>query len=578
MKYSSSNAPLKCIMTNSTCYRQTRTMDIKGVLWHSTGANNPNLRRYVQPSNGDANYQQLLSMIGVNASQNDWNHIEVQAGLNAWIGKLANDTITTVQTMPWEYRPWGCGSGSAGTCNDGWIQFEICEDNLGNQSYFNAVYNEACELTAYLCKMYKLNPKGMVSFKGRSVPVILCHQDSYRLGLGSNHADVLHWFSRYGKTMDDVRVDVYKLMQGSSADVTPTPSVEPVVEPSTYLVYTRVLKRGRNGDDVKALQKALIDLGYDCGSYGADGDFGKATEQAVIQFQKDNGLDDDGEAGQDTITMINRFLTKKDNKQDQSKQEDTVPVVVPPNITTTIYRVRKSWSDPSSQVGAFASLANAKKMCDMKGQGYYVFDDTGKVVYTANSTPSDTSSDDVTPAHTYSGVMLGYAAKDERGAYVGGQAGDQTGKEVYINGWYDQSWTSVLRPKSAVLAEKIARQCENACANNKIGYSQSDRNTLLTQVKKAGYDMSKVNTPCNCDCSSFVSAICVCCGLPEKTFFPGGNGCVTSTIGPACLSTGQFTELTDMKYRNQKHYLKRGDILLNRNAHVVIVLSDGGKA
>ena len=47
MKYSSSNAPLKCIMTNSTCYRQTRTMDIKGVLWHSTGANNPNLRRYV---------------------------------------------------------------------------------------------------------------------------------------------------------------------------------------------------------------------------------------------------------------------------------------------------------------------------------------------------------------------------------------------------------------------------------------------------------------------------------------------------------------------------------------------------
>ena len=90
--------------------------------------------------------------------------------------------------------------------------------------------------------------------------------------------------------------------------------------------------------------------------------------------------------------------------------------------------------------------------------------------------------------------------------------------------------------------------------------------------------MSKVNTPCNCDCSSFVSAICVCCGLPEKTFFPGGNGCVTSTIGPACLSTGQFTELTDMKYRNQKHYLKRGDILLNRNAHVVIVLSDGGKA
>ena len=90
--------------------------------------------------------------------------------------------------------------------------------------------------------------------------------------------------------------------------------------------------------------------------------------------------------------------------------------------------------------------------------------------------------------------------------------------------------------------------------------------------------MSKITTPCNCDCSSFVSAICVCCGLPEATFFAGGNGCVTSTIGPACLSTGKFRQYTDSKYTRQKDYLKRGDILCNRNQHVVIVLSDGSKA
>ena len=47
MKYSSSNPPLKCMMTNSTCFKQTRKMDVKGVLWHSTGANNPTLKRYV---------------------------------------------------------------------------------------------------------------------------------------------------------------------------------------------------------------------------------------------------------------------------------------------------------------------------------------------------------------------------------------------------------------------------------------------------------------------------------------------------------------------------------------------------
>ena len=45
MKYTSNNKPLQCIMTNSTCYKQTSAMTIKGVLWHSTGANNPNLKR-----------------------------------------------------------------------------------------------------------------------------------------------------------------------------------------------------------------------------------------------------------------------------------------------------------------------------------------------------------------------------------------------------------------------------------------------------------------------------------------------------------------------------------------------------
>ena len=59
----------------------------------------------------------------------------------------------------------------------------------------------------------------------------------------------------------------------------------------------RLLKNGMEGEDVKALQEALINLGYSCGSYGADGDFGDATEQAVEKFQRDNGLDDDGEYG-----------------------------------------------------------------------------------------------------------------------------------------------------------------------------------------------------------------------------------------------------------------------------------------
>ena len=45
-----------------------------------------------------------------------------------------------------------------------------------------------------------------------------------------------------------------------------------------------------------------------------------------------------------------------------------------------IYRVRKTWSDAKSQIGAFSSLENAKKACKT---GYAVFDSNGKQVYPA---------------------------------------------------------------------------------------------------------------------------------------------------------------------------------------------------
>lgn len=203
------------MQTHSTCYQGTRKMDVKGVLWHSTGANNPTLRRYVQPGADDPNYANLMALLGKNNNGNDWNHTSVQAGLNCWIGKLADGSVTTVQTMPWDYRPWGCGSGNKGSCNNGWIQFEICEDGLADADYFNKVYKEACEITAYLCQLYNIDPHGTVLVNGVNVPTILCHADSCRLGLGSNHGDVLHWFPKFGKSMETARNDVAALLSAA---------------------------------------------------------------------------------------------------------------------------------------------------------------------------------------------------------------------------------------------------------------------------------------------------------------------------------------------------------------------------
>lgn len=222
LKYNKNNKPLVCMQTQSTCYKETQKMVIKGILWHSTGANNPNIKRYVQPSEirpKEDSYarDKWLQILGKNKYRNDWNHIERNTGVNAWVGKLSDGSVASVQTMPWNFRPWGCGAGKKGSCNDGWIQIEICESDLTDKNYFSKIYWETCELTAYLCKLYNLDPKGYVIHNGVKVPTILCHQDSYKLGLGSNHKDVYHWFSRHSKDMASIRNYIKQLLQ--EADV-----------------------------------------------------------------------------------------------------------------------------------------------------------------------------------------------------------------------------------------------------------------------------------------------------------------------------------------------------------------------
>ena len=60
------------------------------------------------------------------------------------------------------------------------------------------------------------------------------------------------------------------------------------------------IRRGSKGDSVKECQRLLQKLGYDLGSYGVDGDFGRATEAAVKKFQQEHGLTADGVCGPKT--------------------------------------------------------------------------------------------------------------------------------------------------------------------------------------------------------------------------------------------------------------------------------------
>lgn len=69
-----------------------------------------------------------------------------------------------------------------------------------------------------------------------------------------------------------------------------------------------ILCRGDKGAAVKALQEKLIKLGYSCGKYGADGDFGVGTESAVRKFQSDHSLGVDGMVGYQTMSAINKAI------------------------------------------------------------------------------------------------------------------------------------------------------------------------------------------------------------------------------------------------------------------------------
>lgn len=63
----------------------------------------------------------------------------------------------------------------------------------------------------------------------------------------------------------------------------------------------RELSRGSEGDDVRMLQKLLKDLGY---SVEVDGYFGTQTRNAVLSFQRNNGLKADGIAGSRTVRRL----------------------------------------------------------------------------------------------------------------------------------------------------------------------------------------------------------------------------------------------------------------------------------
>ena len=236
------------ILTKNECYKSGKPLVPKGIMVHSTGANNPNLKRYVGPDDG---------RLGKNQYNNHWNQPRPegkQICCHAFIGKLADGSVATYQTLPWTMRGWHGAKGPKGSVNDMHIGFEVCEDDLKSKAYFEAVYREAVELCAFLCKKY-----------GLGADTVLDHAEGYKRGIASNHGDITHWLKRYGLSMDDFRAAVKKAMTGKDAPAPPKQAPEPKMTAEQKAFIDRVGKAAQDDSTILpslTLAQAILESGW----------------------------------------------------------------------------------------------------------------------------------------------------------------------------------------------------------------------------------------------------------------------------------------------------------------------------
>ena len=183
------------IAVNNLCFKTAQEMpggSPAGILIHSTGANNPNLWRYVDAP----------VICGKNKYGTHWNVPMPISGngkpakicCHGFVGKDKNGEVRAAKTLPWTMCCWNCGDGAKGSYNfsPAYIQIEICEDDLTDEKYFT----EAFKLTAQLCARL------MKNYPTIKLENIISHKEACARGYASNHGDPDHWLSRFGKDMN----------------------------------------------------------------------------------------------------------------------------------------------------------------------------------------------------------------------------------------------------------------------------------------------------------------------------------------------------------------------------------------
>jgi hypothetical protein len=213
------------IMTKNPCYTAGKKIEVKGLMLHSVGCNQPNASVFV----------------------NSWNNASFNSAcVHAFIDAKTGDVH---QTLPWNHRGWHAGGYANNThigvemCEPDCIKYTqgavfTCSDEARAKEMVQRTYKSAVELFAHLCEKYNLDPMK----KG----VIISHNEGFDMGWATNHADPEHIWKQLGTgyTMDGFRKAVNDLLK----EETSAGESAPVEEKTRPDVIWNFLKGWLNND------------------------------------------------------------------------------------------------------------------------------------------------------------------------------------------------------------------------------------------------------------------------------------------------------------------------------------------
>lgn len=342
------------ILTNSPCNQSGRTIEPKGGMLHSIGCPQPD---------------PLVIAKNMSTSTN--------ACVHAVVGKEK----VVYQLLPWNRRGWHCGSGANGSGNNTLISIEMTEpatikytggaswieigDGSNTKSHVLATYANAVEFFAFICQKYGLNPENS--------DVLMSHCEGNRKGIASNHGDVEHIWNKYGLSMNQFRVDVKKAMQGEVIPTVPTVPVDNSSDDTSSQAIkdlsgnVTVIYQGADGLNVRKAPSITADIDQ----VVHEGVFTvKGISADEKWYQLKSGL---------FITTITDYVSFKATAE--QKQQ---------TAGTGYFRVRKSWGEANTQIGAFKDQNNAIELCK-QNSGYKVFNDSGVEIYPCVKEQASTS-------------------------------------------------------------------------------------------------------------------------------------------------------------------------------------------